>query len=223
MDNSIKGSAKSRFCALAPLLLILLLLILLLVIGSVQETTYREVDITPELCRRLIREDFAERGQTLNAANLEIIDMQKVDDSIIVGFYYPGYWPSDFYFMQFRPYHSGYSLYTIRSCYNVDIPELAKSEFMTNFAVGSDGPTRSYYVFLSQAENLRRVELEDNYQPAGALEVAACPAMLIIPEFRPENSDYVGQWHSRYSFLDETGTEIAFLDVDSSYSIKEIS
>ena len=217
MQDSMRGNFKSWVLVLAPFVLILAV-----VLWSVQEKTYKEEAITPELCQELILADFAERHNTVDRERLEIIDIQKVDEDIIVGFYYPDYTSrSDgFYFMQLCPYHGGYYMDRIEACWKLDIPELAHGDFMTNIGINSTGESGYYYIFLSKAENLRRVEMEENYQSDGSVEIDRCPAMLILPRFQPDDPYYVGTHASRYSFRDAAGEEIAYFNIESSYDVE---
>ncbi len=185
----------------------------------------------PDFQREFIRQDFAKRGQTIDAEDVTIIGSEKVDDMLFVGYALPAGGRSwDYGLVSFREYYGGYIFIHRYPCFSLDIPELAHYDVMTNYAIGSQGKQGYYQVFLSQAENLRQVKLfytsedfrserpDKSWQLLEELTVLQCPTMLIMSDIRPPEGSRSGSYRTYYAFFDENGEEIACLDGHHSYS-----
>lgn len=189
----MRGNLKSWLWVVLPFVL---LLAVWLNIGV--DRRYSEAEITPDLCREMVRRDYARYGHSINVNNVEIIDIQKVNDVTVAGY---SLGSGNLGILEFRQWGKNYIFHMRRNAYEFSRCEgLAFEEFSTN------EPREDYVVFLNKSENLRKIRFWQGTYPDWEYELEACPVMLIYP--RPTSG--------RYSFLDAEGNEVEYLQLNYS-------
>lgn len=223
----MRGNIKSWLWVFAPFVL---LLAFFLNLAMPKKYSAAEV-MSPDFMRDFIQAEYTRAGQSINPDTLDIMDIQKIDDRVLVAYApYSGVDARDYNLAVFREYYGGYT-FVSRNYYlsQVDIPDLACAHIMTNYGSGSKEPDGFYLAFLSQAENLRQIKLyykkdywrddrpDESWQLLEELAVDKCPALLIMPEVQPPEGSKCGSYLTYYAFLDENGEEIAFFRIEHSY------
>ncbi len=191
------------------------------------EPKYAENEITEDLCIEIVRQEMEEDMP------IQIAGIQKVDDSIIVG-YAVGKenQMKTFGFLQFvlnkntdkyKMYHNHNDLL------ETSFLDISVGKFSTNFV--DDTLLKPYYIFLCDNSNLKEIDLlekiNDEYQIQDKITV--CDGLFMSIWVLPEAGKYTflrdnnEEWFSRYFvsdtqlFTDNNGNELSIrFDIDYS-------
>lgn len=151
------------------------------------EENYTEAEITPELCVEIVQQNMQEERP------VQIAGIQKVDDSIIVGYAVGNeYQAKTFGYLQFVHSDDSYELY----CNQTKMLDILYSDtkaYSFTTGHGTDDLLQTYYVILGCDDDLQNIEVweskESDYQLWQRLAVGDGVFMCIWE--RPHNGKYL--------------------------------